>query len=363
MCRCGSRGCLEAYTSGGSADGDDRRPVPPGLSLDDIIRAARRRRRVGPARARGRRPPPRLGPGQRSSTCSTRRSIVVGGDMARAGELLLEPARIGLRRHALDAVAQTPVLASTARRAGQPRGRRTAGRGAHGAPRRLLNLGLRSLARPAALPPCPEPAPPRADRPDREVEHGEADQQQHTRDARGDIGVLDREPDQREDDEVLADADRDVAGGLRTGVDRKTGPGLNRVRSEGADPADAAAEQAVDLRVESPASRTPMAPPTNGRISVETTSQTESTSAPCRRRTRTRTSARRPRAPPRSRARRGSGPTVDPLGDAEHEHDQVGVDTTGPAARERESEGLHAGRLSGPGPGRLPLSETGTSRG
>ena len=38
--------------------------------------------------------------------------VVVGGDMARAGDLLLDPARIGLRRHALDAVAHTPVLAS-----------------------------------------------------------------------------------------------------------------------------------------------------------------------------------------------------------------------------------------------------------
>ena len=39
--------------------------------------------------------------------------VVVGGDMARAGDLLLESARIGLRRHALDAVAATPLLAST----------------------------------------------------------------------------------------------------------------------------------------------------------------------------------------------------------------------------------------------------------
>ena len=38
--------------------------------------------------------------------------VVVGGEMARAGELLLESARIGLRRHALDAVASTPVVAS-----------------------------------------------------------------------------------------------------------------------------------------------------------------------------------------------------------------------------------------------------------
>jgi predicted NBD/HSP70 family sugar kinase len=38
--------------------------------------------------------------------------VVIGGDMARAGDLLLEPARQGLRRHALDSVALTPVLGS-----------------------------------------------------------------------------------------------------------------------------------------------------------------------------------------------------------------------------------------------------------
>ena len=38
--------------------------------------------------------------------------VVVGGDLARAGDLLLDSARVGLRRHALDAVAATPVVAS-----------------------------------------------------------------------------------------------------------------------------------------------------------------------------------------------------------------------------------------------------------
>ncbi|HYJ66870.1 MAG TPA: hypothetical protein VEX15_04330 [Nocardioidaceae bacterium] len=33
-------------------------------------------------------------------------------NLAQAGELLLEPARVGLRRHALDAVAATPVVVS-----------------------------------------------------------------------------------------------------------------------------------------------------------------------------------------------------------------------------------------------------------
>ena len=34
---------------------------------------------------------------------------------------------------------------------------------------------------------------------------------------------------------------------------------------------------------------------------------------------------------------------ADPVRDAQHEHDQVGVDAAGPAARERQGEGLHAG--------------------
>ena len=38
--------------------------------------------------------------------------IIIGGQMASAGDLLLEPARTGLRRHALDSVAQTPIVAS-----------------------------------------------------------------------------------------------------------------------------------------------------------------------------------------------------------------------------------------------------------
>ena len=36
--------------------------------------------------------------------------IVVGGDMARAGDLLLDSARIGLRRHVLAGAATTPVV-------------------------------------------------------------------------------------------------------------------------------------------------------------------------------------------------------------------------------------------------------------
>jgi predicted NBD/HSP70 family sugar kinase len=110
LCRCGSRGCLEAYTSiatvlemmGGQL---------PGVELDDVISAARdgnvsAQRAFEDAGLH-------LGWGLASIVnLLNPELVVVGGDMARAGELLLESARIGLRRHALDSVALTPVLAS-----------------------------------------------------------------------------------------------------------------------------------------------------------------------------------------------------------------------------------------------------------
>ena len=36
---------------------------------------------------------------------------------------------------------------------------------------------------------------------------------------------------------------------------------------------------------------------------------------------------------------------ADAVGDAEHQHDEVGVDAAGPAARERQGQGLHAAML------------------
>jgi predicted NBD/HSP70 family sugar kinase len=110
MCRCGSRGCLEAYTSVGAVTAMIASQYPQ-VGLDDIIRAAddgdvSTRRALEDAGLH-------LGWGLATVVNLLNPSvIVVGGDMARAGELLLEPARIGLRRHALDTVAQTPVLAS-----------------------------------------------------------------------------------------------------------------------------------------------------------------------------------------------------------------------------------------------------------
>jgi predicted NBD/HSP70 family sugar kinase len=110
LCRCGSRGCLEAYTSTGNVLSMLAGQLP-GADLDDVVAAARdgnvsAQRALEDAGLH-------LGWGLASIVNLLNPEIVVvGGDMARAGELLLESARIGLRRHALDSVALTPVLAS-----------------------------------------------------------------------------------------------------------------------------------------------------------------------------------------------------------------------------------------------------------
>ena len=110
LCRCGSRGCLEAYTSTENVLAMLSGQLP-GATLDDVV-AAGREGNVSAQRAledAGL----HLGWGLASIVnLLNPEVVVVGGDMARAGELLLESARIGLRRHALDSVALTPVLAS-----------------------------------------------------------------------------------------------------------------------------------------------------------------------------------------------------------------------------------------------------------
>ncbi len=110
LCRCGSRGCLEAYTSVATVQSMMSAQLPT-ASLDDIVAAARggnvsAQRTLEDAGLH-------LGWGLASIVNLLNPAVVVvGGDMARAGELLLESARLGLRRHALDTVASTPVLAS-----------------------------------------------------------------------------------------------------------------------------------------------------------------------------------------------------------------------------------------------------------
>jgi predicted NBD/HSP70 family sugar kinase len=110
VCRCGSRGCLEAYASAGSVL-ELMSAQMPGATLDEVVAAAE----AGNASALRSLEDAgfHLGWGIGSLVNLLNPSlIVVGGDLARAGDLLLDPARVGLRRHALDAVATTPVVAS-----------------------------------------------------------------------------------------------------------------------------------------------------------------------------------------------------------------------------------------------------------
>lgn len=110
VCRCGSRGCLETYASIGTLQAMMAEQLP-NASLDDIVAAA-----VGgnvSALRTFEDAGLHLGWGLANIVNLLNPSlVVVGGDMARAGELLLASARIGMRRHALDAVAATPVVAS-----------------------------------------------------------------------------------------------------------------------------------------------------------------------------------------------------------------------------------------------------------
>jgi len=109
-CRCGSRGCLEAYISVGNLLAMTSGQLP-GADLDAVVQAAQdgnvaAHRAFEDAGLH-------LGWGIAGVVnLLNPEVVVVGGDMARAGDLLLASTRIGLRRHALDTVAMTPLLAS-----------------------------------------------------------------------------------------------------------------------------------------------------------------------------------------------------------------------------------------------------------
>lgn len=111
LCRCGSRGCLEAYV-GGSSLVEQYSPVQRDLTVPELVARALdgdtgahrliedAGRHLGHAVSVVAN---LLGP----------ETIVVGGEVARAGDLLLDGVRDGLRRHALEPVARrTQVLAA-----------------------------------------------------------------------------------------------------------------------------------------------------------------------------------------------------------------------------------------------------------
>ena len=111
LCRCGSRGCLEAYTSSAVAEAL-LLPHMPESTIDQMISAA------GAGHLAARRTFEdaglHLGWGLAMlANVTNPDTIVVGGDMVRAGELFLEPVRTGLRRHALSSVGdETEVVAA-----------------------------------------------------------------------------------------------------------------------------------------------------------------------------------------------------------------------------------------------------------
>jgi predicted NBD/HSP70 family sugar kinase len=111
LCRCGKRGCLEAYTSTPFIEQRMAGQMPGADDIDNVVAAAldgnvAARRALEEAGLH-------LGRGLASIVNLINPSVVViGGDLGSAGDLLLDPARIGLRRYALDPVASTPVLAS-----------------------------------------------------------------------------------------------------------------------------------------------------------------------------------------------------------------------------------------------------------
>ena len=111
LCRCGSRGCLEAYASTGTALAMMREQLPD-AGIDDVIEAARNGN-VAALRVfedAGL----HLAWGLAAVTNVVNPGVIlVGGDMSHAGDLLLASARLGLRRHVLSGAAATPVLVSS----------------------------------------------------------------------------------------------------------------------------------------------------------------------------------------------------------------------------------------------------------
>jgi predicted NBD/HSP70 family sugar kinase len=108
ICRCGSRGCLEAYSSVETVQQLLATQLPD-AGIAEIVAAAHE----------GSVPALRvledaglhIGWGLAAVVNLVNPElVVVGGEIAQAGELLLGSVRIGLRRHALDAAAGTPSV-------------------------------------------------------------------------------------------------------------------------------------------------------------------------------------------------------------------------------------------------------------
>ena len=104
LCRCGSRGCLEAYAGADALVAQFSRQHPDSTAMELFALAA-----AGDIGAQRLIEDSGRYLGRASAILANLLGptlIVVGGDMATSGEVLLDGLRDGLRRHALDAVAK-----------------------------------------------------------------------------------------------------------------------------------------------------------------------------------------------------------------------------------------------------------------
>jgi len=112
FCRCGSRGCLEAYASVGMAQSALGVHMP-GADIEEIVAAAK----SGDVSALRMFEDAGLHLGWGLAMLANLinpSAIVVGGDMSRAGDLLLDAIHIGMRRHALASVSSGTLVTRAA---------------------------------------------------------------------------------------------------------------------------------------------------------------------------------------------------------------------------------------------------------
>ncbi len=112
LCRCGSRGCLETYASVGMAQ-EMLADQLPGAGIDRIVEEAR----LGNVAALRMFEDAGLHLGwglAMFANLINPSAIIVGGDMSRAGDLLLDSVRVGMRRHALASVSATTLVVQAA---------------------------------------------------------------------------------------------------------------------------------------------------------------------------------------------------------------------------------------------------------
>jgi predicted NBD/HSP70 family sugar kinase len=109
MCRCGNRGCLETFVGAGALLDLLRRSHGDDLTVPDLIALAQR---GDPGCQRVLADAGRTVGSVVAALCNqfNPERIVVGGELAAAGELLLEPLRQAVRRFAIPAAANIRVL-------------------------------------------------------------------------------------------------------------------------------------------------------------------------------------------------------------------------------------------------------------